>query len=196
VRPVVLNDPKPTKIHDSLPLELFSPRHLKALCDRELMDEILAMLPWTFLMAALNLPDISTGGHVSMLGIRFWMLLFSHRLVENHQPNTLVRGLPNCQGTLCTYEHSRDRLNTVVFLIAVQTHSTRGVCLNRFGLNLLEHTFERTRIGYRRMNITKHSIKVIVLEQADTAAEQILELFARPKHSSSLGVDCFAYSAK
>jgi hypothetical protein len=36
------------------------------------MNENLTMPPWTFLVAALAIPDVSTGTRVSLLEVGFW----------------------------------------------------------------------------------------------------------------------------
>jgi hypothetical protein len=74
---VVFNNSETSKAHDSLPLELFSPKTLPYLVfpSNHVVGEVV-IAPWCLLVSALTLSDISTQKRLESLEIGFWSYSF------------------------------------------------------------------------------------------------------------------------
>jgi hypothetical protein len=66
--PVVFNNSRESKMHDSLPLELFSLKTLACILNNPIIAETM-MVPWCLLVVALTWPDLSTETRRDLLEI-------------------------------------------------------------------------------------------------------------------------------
>jgi hypothetical protein len=71
--PIVFHNSRETKMHDSLPLELFSLKTLDYILHNPIAGETM-IVPWCLLVLALTLPELSTRARLDLLMIGFWML--------------------------------------------------------------------------------------------------------------------------
>jgi hypothetical protein len=111
--PVVFNNSKASKTHDSLPLELSSPRILSYLLfpGNHVVGEVM-IAPRSLLVSALTLSGISTQTRIEVLQIDFWMLFiyaepmsqWNHRTAAQraHLGSLFFRGGVNGRPTLYT----------------------------------------------------------------------------------------------
>jgi hypothetical protein len=220
--PIVFDDLKVSKMHDSLPLELFSAKTLVyILCakdgadgdglgeltpERGLRGEGI-MLPWCLLVAALTMPGISTQTRIQLLEIGFWILYFyaypppptppsPHG--EHPQPSwqdMAPRRAAAQQNSLFTNNQIRDSLNTFVALIIVMSNSSEPFCINRLGSNPLEHVFGFARIRCHDVETMFRLLSAFADRLLHCSTGRLLRLAAAPRRRCSVGVDCLAVAA-
>jgi hypothetical protein len=84
VSPLVFVNSPVSKMHDSLPLQLFSPRVLARILTYCIERELL-MVPWGLLVWALAIPRLSRASRTDLLEIGFWVLYHCEKLTANSQ---------------------------------------------------------------------------------------------------------------
>jgi hypothetical protein len=70
--PIVFDNSRITKMHDSLPLQLFSPVTFSWILETEGLELVLA--PWCLLTAVLTMPEFNTRTRCDFLETGFWSL--------------------------------------------------------------------------------------------------------------------------
>jgi hypothetical protein len=149
------------KMHDSLPLQLFSSSTLATIFERGLRTEIV-MARWCLLRAALTLPDISTSTRVDLLEVGFWFLFIYSRLGEQpgFRVNAPVKISRDHTSHLYTDKQLFHALNTFIALISIIRTSDSTVRLNRLGSNTLEYAFGSARGGCHDANTMKNDQRI------------------------------------
>jgi hypothetical protein len=91
---IVFLESQASKMHDSLPVQLFSPMTFSIILPDNMHPEF-AMTPWCLLTAALTLPGISTRTRGDLLEAGLWFFYFYWRLQSNFgdQKGLLKRSL-------------------------------------------------------------------------------------------------------
>ena len=88
--PVILNNSRMIKMHDILPLSLFSFDHLFILYENKYFPALVYFLPWTLLIEAMTNELINLSERISLLDVVFF-IMFLYR-------NTLRDIIVNCSG--------------------------------------------------------------------------------------------------
>jgi hypothetical protein len=201
--PIVFDNSQETKMHDSLPLELFSAKTLAYILHECLAGEGM-MIPWCLLVIALTMPDLSTETRTQTVEIGFWMLyLYADPMTavegdENRPPwlPFLPRQATIQTECLFTHDQIRDGLNTFLSLLIVLSNSEQPFCLNRIGSNPLEHAFGSGRIRCHDVHTMERLIGTFAGQLAAGAARRVLEILATPRRRCSVGVDCLPLDRK
>jgi hypothetical protein len=98
--PVVFTNSRESKMHDSLPLELFSARTLVYLLENEVVGETM-MIPWCLLVVVLTFRDLTTRQRIELLEVGFWNLIL-YRDYRPEFPRSTARAAsesrPRCTG--------------------------------------------------------------------------------------------------
>jgi hypothetical protein len=142
---VFVNSPV-SKMHDSFPLRLFSPRVLARILTHRMERELL-MVSWCLLMSVLTIPGLSTASRADLLEIGFWVLYYCEKLTANNQFHKISeRNATGCDLSLYTTAQHREALNTFASLITLLQTCLRPICLDRIGSNPLDHTFGKARL--------------------------------------------------
>jgi hypothetical protein len=189
--PIVFLDSHLSKMHDSLPLQLFSPFTLSMIFQDHSGPEYV-MAPWCLLSAALTILDISTRTRVELLETGFWFLYFHWRLkVRLGHPKGVVEKMTEGRNaSLYRSEQLRDALNTFVALIVILRSSSHPICLNRIGSNPLEHAFGKARTRCRDVNTMVKMLAAFTTDILSHSVEVCLDLATVPHRRSSFGTDC------
>jgi hypothetical protein len=166
--PIIFSNTQESKMHDSLPLELFSVKTLVFILVTDLPGEVM-VVPWGLLVAALTLPNVSTRIKFDCLELEFWFLdLFQDARCPPTRPSSCstapvaVRPARPKQNGLYTRAQIRDANNTFVALIILFSCLTQSFSLNLLASDPLEHAFERAWIGCHHVNTMKAMIHVFV----------------------------------
>jgi hypothetical protein len=170
-----------TKMHDSLPLQLFSRLTLATIVERGLGTEIV-IAPWCLLRAALTLPDISTSTRVDLLKIGFWFLFIYFRLGKQcgFPANAPVKISRDHLSRLSTDRQLYHALNTFIAQITI-IHTFEGTLpLNRLGSNPLEHAFRSAGVRCHDVNTMKITDAFTSIE-LPTTAHSTISLFSGPR---------------
>jgi hypothetical protein len=200
--PIVFNNSHESKMHDSLPLELFSLKTLSYILYHPVIGETM-MVPWCLLVIALTLRDLSTWERLDFLEVGFWMLfLYENPDFLPDPPNIMNLTFPrprrcgNDQHSLYTKVQLRDSLNTFIALIILISSLDSRFCLNRFGSNPLEHAFGLARIRCRDINTMTRLIGALSRDYTIASIENFLSIAAVPKRRLSIGLDCQPLAAE
>jgi hypothetical protein len=188
--PVVFDNSKITKMHDSLPLQLFSPVTFSWILKHPGPE--LVLTPWCLLTAALTIPDFNTKTRRDFLEIGFWFQLIYERLLTQIGPPHGVgqKVSPVNYARLYTNEQLRDSLNDFASLLSIIRDSLTPISLNRLGSDPLEHSFGQARIRCRDVN-TMNKMLTAFADKAHLISKlPFLELLDTPSRRHSLGVVC------
>lgn len=193
--PIVFLNSRITKMHDSLPLRLFSPSIFGVILRKPPSSEYV-LTPWSMLVAGLILTGYSTATRAYLLEIGFWYLFCYHQLIADlGYPPGVSETIGSCpRPSLYTKQQIRDTLNTFVALIAVLRNSADPLCLNRLGTGPLEHAFGRGRIRCHDVNTMKRLVASFAAENRAFVVDAFLALAAEPRRRASVGVDCQPFS--
>jgi hypothetical protein len=191
--PVVFLNSHITKMHDSLPLRLFSPATFKQVLERGPSPEHV-LAPWCLLVTALTLVDITVTTRIDLLAIGFWFLfLYSERLQTFGYPHGVSESKrTGVTPSLYSRQQVRDALNTFVSLISILTSAgpDEYSALDRLGSGPLEHFFGRARIRCRDVNTMARMIEAFATEAWGRTVDSVLSLTAEPRHRACVGVHC------
>jgi hypothetical protein len=193
---VVFDNSHASKMHDSLPLEMFSLKTLGYILYNPVVGETM-MVPWCLLVVPLTLDGLSTEARLEILEVGFWMLvLYEDPDLIPDPPNSL--GITLLRPKRCAHDaHSlftdcqfRDACNTFLALIVLILFLGYTFCLNRFGSNPLEHAFGHARIRCRDVNSMIRLIAALGGDYSKMAIESFLSIAATPNRRRSVGVVC------
>jgi hypothetical protein len=194
--PVVFLNSRISKMHDSLPLRLFSPSVFsRILAGPSSSEQVLT--PWCMLTAALTLPGYSTATRIDFLEIGFWYLFeYDQRLTKFGYLTDVVEKMQAGRShSLYTRQQMRDALNTFAALTIILRSTGDPVCLNRLGSGPLEHAVGRGRILCHDVPTMKRLTASFATESWSLVVKTFLKLTAEPRRHASVGVDCPPFSA-
>jgi hypothetical protein len=140
--PSVSSNAASTKVHDSIPLRLFSPLTLAMIFQHELGSEVV-IAPWCLFNAALTFPGCSTTTRAYLLSVGCWLLSVHFKLGEKcgYPPNVHAKITPDQPAQLYTRKQLRDAINIFIALITTVRTSDDFVALDRIGSSPLDHAF-------------------------------------------------------
>jgi hypothetical protein len=129
VSPVVFMNSHITKMHDSLPLHLFSPTTFSTMFRRGQGPEFI-MAPWCLLTAALILRGQSTRTRLALVEIVFWFLFIyrNHLKLFGDPPRVTQKKADGKIASMYTTQQLRHALNTFIAPIVILQHSVDPVC--------------------------------------------------------------------
>jgi hypothetical protein len=196
--PVVFDNSRITKMHDSLPLQLFSPVTFNWILHHPGPELVLA--PWCLMTAALTLPEFNTKTRCDLLETGFWFLfLYERLLIVVGPPRGVNQKIPKEVGRFCvtlyTSDQIRDGLNTFASLISILRESPTPVCLNRLGSDPLEHSFGQARMRCWDVNTMNKMLRAFAYKIEDISERSFMALLDAPRRRHSIGVTCGPWSA-
>jgi hypothetical protein len=193
--PLVFINSRVSKMHDSIPLQLFSPNTLSLILQCGMANQLL-MMPWCLLTSSLTLPTLSTRTRADLLEIRFWILYACRDLKDSRNKQWQIFDRPQTVRDLGLYTSAEvhDGLNTFVALVTHLQPSVVPICLNRLGSNPLGHAFGKARIRWRDVNSMRRMLGAMPTETMNSFAKSFLEILGSPCRRGSVGVDCEPWS--
>jgi hypothetical protein len=187
---LVFVDSKVSKMHDSLPLELFSQRTLSNILTSGKPAELL-MVPWCLLNVALTHRGLNTRSRAGFLEIGFWVLCHCRWMKNlNDARHGIVESIKGTQATLYLGEQIQHALNTFHALIRLLRSSRSRICLNRVGSNPVEHLFGKGRVRCKDVHTMKKLERAFVSMALDQFVRGFMELLSAPRRRLSVGLDC------
>jgi hypothetical protein len=189
--PIVFLQSRVSKMHDALPVQLFSPLTLSLIFRDNLSSEFI-MAPWCLLTAGLTLSGISTRTRIELLEVGFWVLYIYWRLKScfGYPTGVIERITEGREAALYRSDQLRDALNTFMALILVIRGSSHHLCLNRLGSNPLEHAFGKARTRCRDVNTMAKMLAAFTTEILSKTVDVCLDLATVPHRRISFGLDC------
>jgi hypothetical protein len=194
--PIVFDNSKITKMHDSLALSLFSPGSLATIFGASMGPALFAFFPWFLLISGLTGPTHSTRTRCHFFETAFWILFFYQNLLDiyPHPSNAMERIPKDKFALLYTTIQLRHALNTLYSLIVILRTSPHPICLNRIGSNPLEHLFGKARLRCRDVNVMKRFLSGIAAEFVKSEVDHLLEIVKVKKRRTIVGLDCEPWS--
>jgi hypothetical protein len=143
-------------MHESLPLELFSPVGFASILDSDMRSKMV-LAPWRLITAALTLPGFNTKTRVDLLEIRFWFLFLYQDLLASDKLPTGLAPKIRAGGIASLYSSDQpgDGMNASFSRIILVRSSPTPVCIDRLGSGPLEHEFDHARMRCHDMNTLK-----------------------------------------
>jgi hypothetical protein len=150
--PIVFDHSRASKMHGSLPLEMFSYRTLGWVVNDGDGEQIV-IVPWCLLVVASTFRDLSIRTRVELLEIGFcdFFIYANPPPVRGGADDSEIHAwLPRCvaneKHSFDTNAQIRNAMNTFMALIILIHHADGSFCLNRVRSNPLEHAFGLARI--------------------------------------------------
>jgi hypothetical protein len=193
----VFDNSRITKMHDSLPLQLFSPVTFNWILTHPGPE--LVLTPWCLMIAVLTIPGFNTKTRCDLLETGCWFLVLYEQLLTAVKPppgvTTNITKEARQSGpppllTLYTPDQIRDGLNTFNSLISILRESPTPICLNRLGSDPLEHSFGQARTRGFDLNTMKKILEAFADRIQDIAECMIEALFSTPRRRPSVAVTC------
>jgi hypothetical protein len=180
-----------TKMHDSLPLELFSPVTFAYILEHEMTSEMV-LAPWCLLTAALTVPGFNTKTRCHLLEIGFWFLFYYDRLLAayKHPRGVTSKITEGNMATLYTPDQLRDGINTFFSLITLIRTSPTAVKLDHLGSGPLEHAFGQGRIRCHDINTMNKMLAAFADRAESLVLKAFLDLFGTSHRRHSIGIIC------
>lgn len=161
---VFLND-HTTKMHDSLPLALFTTNvFLQALK----IDSVLAayLLPGVILNTALSNPNLTRQERIELLTIGYYYMVQFHYYSEECLGEGVVRRGNSEVNILFDRQLTMHLLNDFRALVFILTkYPEMPICLNRLGSNPLEHCFGVLRTQCQCNEYMYHGLRTLATNQ-------------------------------
>ena len=158
----VFSDQRFTKMHDDLPISLFSFESLMKI--RECAPEYLAyFLPFCLLNIGLSEEHLSLEERINLFEVAFYYI-FVYRGVTNNTQN--VR-LPEHKSSRSTHVRlfpeslALELCNTLFSILSISYSYNGTLHLNRIGTNPLEHTFGAIRMRSKYKNTYEKMVKSV-----------------------------------
>ena len=167
----VFDNSKITKMHDSLPLKLFTIKNFLALEKNSIYNACAYFLPFTLLIESITAKDIDIDTRVDLLEVAAHYLVL-YKEVFDSTPE-YMRGAQ--QGSHeCVLFGTRiinDLLTTIISINSVINNFEGSVSLNRIGTNPLEHHFGllrlRCKFNHSFSNFVEEECKVKLLHEIE-----------------------------
>jgi hypothetical protein len=142
--PIVFDNSRITKMHISLPLQLFSPVTFSWILETDGLELVLAA--WCLLTAVLTLPEFNTRTRCDFFETGFWFLSLSELFsTQVGLPPGIEPKRDKDHQTLSpdTKDQLRDGRNTFASLLSIICTSPTPICFNRFVIQILYSFFGR-----------------------------------------------------
>jgi hypothetical protein len=187
---IIFDDSKVSKMHDSLPLTLFSMKTFYEILDEMDYTSLVVVAPWTFLCRSLIDPKITISQRIHLLEISFFILWFHYRMFEIHGTPKCTKERPKKMefATLYTTRMIIESLNTIFSLIVILRNAAQEINLNRIGSNPLEHLFGKSRNRCRDVNTFDRFMRSFTSYTLDSTVDKVLNLLSINKRKTSVGV--------
>ena len=146
----VFDNSQYTKMHDDLPLKMFSLRNLMKLVDANLSSETAYLLPVVLLNTALKEKQLLQIERMNLLEVALYYMLCYHGMVHNaRSPLKPQRSVRNGTVRMFTDAFVMEFCNTAASLLRVLATERGLISLNRIGSNPIEHLFGLIRMKSR-----------------------------------------------
>ena len=184
-------DAKASKMHDDIPLKLFTPSNCRMLFENEKYDLCLALLPSTYILEAVMNETISRADRIRYLTIGFCIIALyyddavhqlnecqSHKAVEGN--NITLFNLDYCKKYLA-----------LCWSLSQPITELKCVRLGSLGTHMLEHLFGNNRRMSKGNDTSKNFVRIIKNQLLSTTIEKEMNVNIpiQKRHSSS-GAKC------
>ena len=157
----VFSSQKFTKMHDDLPISLFSFESLVHLADEKPVY-LAYFLPFCLLNIGLSEKGLSIEERINFLEVAFYYVLaYLGELKEKPSQLPDVKTARNAHVKLFPQNLALEMTNTLASILSVMYSFNGTIHLNRIGTNPLEHTFGAIRMRSRHKNTYQKLVKSV-----------------------------------
>ena len=165
VSPLVWNNEKYTKMHDSLPLQLFNLDHLLNLFFAKYFQAVAFWFPISTSLYAIHQPELGFNTRYYLLQTAAWFLIFyQEELANTEKPLKQRKTKENLDVAFYTKELLIEFTNTIVCHLQLMTIMS-NYSFDRNSTTPLEHKFGNSRLRARDVHTLKRFIRNISLMQ-------------------------------
>lgn len=168
--PVVFSDNQLTKMHDSLPITLFSMRSLFILVSKDYYPGVLYFLPWVLLTASLSNEVLECNVRYDLLEITLYYLLFYLQELEEEFPKiqehvSQTKNAAKPILVLFNEQLAMESCNTAHSDIMLMRTVNSPIYLNRASSTPLEHSFGKARLKVGHKQKLENLINAFGIEE-------------------------------
>ena len=151
---VVFDNSKITKMHDKLPLQLFTIENFFDLDDYSLHKEAAYFLPFALLIEAIDDNKLEIGDRVDFLEIcAYYLMMYKNISSEtSSREKAAQNGSKNGKKVMFPYKFIDDLLTTVISINTILIYYNDTLSMNRLGTNPIEHHFGLLRLKAKYKN--------------------------------------------
>jgi hypothetical protein len=192
---IIFDNPQITKVHDLLPLYLFSPMTFTFILSRECTPKLM-LNPWCLLTAALTLVGFNVKTRCDLLETGYWFLeLYEKLLTKVGLPLGVTQKIsPGGFASLYSKGQFRDGLNTFMSLISIIRESPTAVFLSHLGSDPLEHAFAQARVRCRDVITMEKMLKAFSFNLEKISRRPFLDVLCAPQGRHYMGAICEPWS--
>lgn len=168
---VVFLDSQITKMHDSLPMMLFSLNSLNKLFIHKEIPSLAYFIPWSLFLNAFTVQDISDNIRYDLFEIATYYLLFYHMFLKSIRVDASIgqKKSQNCPHMVLFDENLViEALNSLHSNVMLMSTIDGEVNQGHIASTPLEHTFGKTRMKCRYKQTLERIINSITIEEINT----------------------------
>ena len=184
----LLNDKKEIKMHDDVPLRLFTPKHIHALFEMHEYDLMLSLLPSTYLVEAVMNQYITRETRLQYLTIGFCIVMLFYLVSKERMDES--QSFDNIEGknfSLFNLDYAKKYL-ILAWSLTQQTSDPRCVQLGALGTHFLEHFFGTNRRVNNGNDTAENFERAIQFHLLSSTIQREINLkTTQPRRTSSSG---------
>jgi hypothetical protein len=191
LRLTVFDKTRITKMHNVLPIRLFSPVRFHVILTRGWKPE-LVLSPWCLLTSSLTYLPFNTKSRCELFETGYFFLkLYEKLMAQTRLAHGVTQKIINeSVASLYSNNQLRDALNTFASLISIIRESPTPVNLGNLGSDPFKHSFGHARARCRDVNTMVRMLRAFADKAEEISSRQCLELLNMPRGRHAMGIIC------
>ena len=167
---IVFNNSKITKMHDSLPLTLFSMTSLKRLFELRNIGALAYFTPWCLFISAMESEDLDVNRAFDFISIALYYLMYYYLSYQkNYQSISYLasENKTNSKSMIIMFDKKLliESINSLYSILAFLCTENHEINTGRIGSTPLEHTFGKARIKAKYRHTLDNLTRCISIDQ-------------------------------
>lgn len=190
---IVFNNCNLTKMHDSLPLELFSIKSFLTLYDNSVVGAYLYSFPFTMQIISLKNSILNSIERLFCLETAFYFLYIYFKIKVNYlQPIDTSEKRTNKKFlTYLTDNFLIEQLNELYSVISIMLNYDGKILLDRCSTSPLEHLFGRCRLKCKNIDTIEKFLRTLACNHQNNSVQNIINIDIRGrKLNDSTNIEC------
>ena len=176
IQPECFIDSKASKMHDDIPLKLFTPEHCHMLFENEKYDLCLSLLPSTYVIEAVMNEELTREERIQYLTIGFCIVaLYYDDAIHQLNESQSHKATEGSKITLFNLDYCKKYLS-LCWSLSQPITEQKCVRLGSLGTHMLEHLFGYNRRMSRGDDTGKNFQRIIKTQLLSTAIEKEMNL--------------------
>ena len=184
----LFDDSLNSKMHDHLPVQLFTPEHCRDPFEQEQYDLWLSLLPSTYLLESVMNHDLTRAQRLNYLTIGFCiMVLFYDDLLNRKSSSQESSKVEGHDYTLFNFDYAKKYL-ALAWSLSHPVMDGNCVKLGSLGTHLLEHFFGSNRRINRGNDTASNFVRTIQFQMLSAIIQKQMNLnITQPKRQAESG---------